>query len=146
MPLHTTSPEDAGQDQPVKRGPGRPRKQRPASPEPAPVNAAPRVTDRYGAARIIGKSFDTVKRLEKFDPDWPKPFALSGPHKNHYLISDIEAFLLNKAAAAQAASIASTQTATPLDPAGTRGLENLRPGNKARRPEKKQANAATEPA
>ncbi|AXE96122.1 hypothetical protein [Paraburkholderia terricola] len=140
MPLHTTSPEDAGQDQPVKRGPGRPRKQRPASPESTPADTGPRVTDRFGVSRMVGKSHSTIKRLEQNDPDWPKPFALGCGHACNYLISDIEAFLLKKAAAAQAASVASTQTATP------RGPENLRPGNKARHPEKKQTKTVTEPA
>jgi len=132
MPLCATPPEDGGQDQPVKRGPGRPRKQRPASPEPAPADTGPRVTDRFGASRMVGKSHSTIKRLEQNDPDWPKPFALGGGHACNYLISDIEAFLLKRSADAQ--------TATP------RGLENLRPGNKARRPEKKRAEAAIETA
>jgi len=39
---------------------------------------------------------------------------------------------------------AKVKTADQLDPAETRRLENLRSGNKARRPEKKQAKAATE--
>jgi hypothetical protein len=60
-----------------------------------------RATDRKGAARMIGKSESTVKRLEKNDPEWPKPFAVGGYLS--YLIADIEGYLLHKARAAQSA-------------------------------------------
>ncbi|MDB5788213.1 hypothetical protein [Caballeronia mineralivorans] len=108
MPLDTLP--DATQE-PLKRGPGRPRKQRPASPEPAPVDTEPRVIsiDRRVVKAVTGKSISTIKRLEKSDPDWPTPFAIGGHARNNYLLRDIEAYLLKKAADAQAAALAGPQ-------------------------------------
>jgi hypothetical protein len=124
-PLPDTTPQA-----PLKRGPGRPRKQRPASSEPAsPVDTGPRVTDRFGAARIVGKSIFFIKGLEKRDPGWPKPFAIGG-FCNNYLIADICKYLEEKAAKAQAATgVASKRPATPGE---MRRLENLIPGSKAK--------------
>jgi hypothetical protein len=117
---------DATPQEPLKRGPGRPRKQRPASSEPAsPVDTGPRVTDRFGAARIVGKSIFFIKGLEKRDPDWPKPFAIGG-FCNNYLIADICKYLEEKAANAQASK-------RPATPGEMRRLENLLPGSKAAR-------------
>ncbi|MGF6728605.1 hypothetical protein OKW50_000686 [Paraburkholderia youngii] len=91
-----------------KRGPGRPRKVRPAevapvaSPVVAPVDPlAPLVTDRHGVGKILGVSAQTVKRLEKNDPDFPRAFAI-GPHRDNHLIQAIRDYALKKARAAEA--------------------------------------------
>lgn len=82
-------------ESPVKRGPGRPRKIQPASPEKSaqPVDNGPRITDRRGAGRIIGRSVSSIIRMEKHDPDWPKPIAVGSIHKCSYLIADIDAYI-----------------------------------------------------
>jgi len=119
-------------DQPVKRGPGRPRKAASCLPsEPAPpADTKPRVTDRFGAGRIVGKSSYFIKGLEKHDEDWPKPFKIGDGFCNNYLIADIDAYLERKAANAQAAKgVASKRPATPAE---KRRLENLIPGSKAK--------------
>ncbi|WP_035515026.1 hypothetical protein [Paraburkholderia nodosa] len=91
---------------PVRRGPGRPRKIRtePVALElqrqPQPSGVVPLVTDRRGVARMIGKSISSIKRLERNDPEWPKPFAIGG-HEHNYLIADIEMYLTIKARGAQ---------------------------------------------
>ena len=119
-------------DQPVKRGPGRPRKIKswlPSDPVP-PAETRPRVTDRFGAALIVGKSIYFVKGLEKHDEDWPKPFRIGDGFCNNYLIADIDAYLLRKAANAQAAKgVASARATTPAE---KRRLANLIPGSKAK--------------
>ncbi|MEX3853999.1 hypothetical protein AB3X94_08010 [Paraburkholderia sp. BR10923] len=88
---------------PPRRGPGRPRKVRPAeaapvaSPVVAPVDPlAPLVTDRRGAGKILGVSVSTIKRLEKSDPDFPRAFAV-GAHRDKRLIEDIRGYALKKA-------------------------------------------------
>ncbi|MEX3852630.1 hypothetical protein AB3X94_00940 [Paraburkholderia sp. BR10923] len=93
------------QTEQTRRGPGRPRKLRPAevapvaSPVVAPADPlAPVVTDRAGAGKIVHKSPSTIKRLEKSDPDWPKPFSV-GAYEVNYLIADIHAYVLKKARA-----------------------------------------------
>jgi len=94
-------------ESPVKRGPGRPRKIRPTEtveplqPQPLSSGLVPLVTDRRGASQIIGKSISSVKRLERNDPEWPKPFAIGGG-LHHYLISDIISYLTAKARGASA--------------------------------------------
>ncbi|AXF01528.1 hypothetical protein [Paraburkholderia hospita] len=94
-------------ESPVKRGPGRPRKVRTElvappqlQPQPQPSGVFPLVTDRRGVARMIGKSISSIKRLERNDPEWPKPFAIGG-HEHNYLIADIEMYLMTKARGAQ---------------------------------------------
>ncbi|OLL29502.1 hypothetical protein BTH42_22490 [Burkholderia sp. SRS-W-2-2016] len=83
-----------------RRGRGRPRKVRPAAEAPASNPVAPLVTDRRGAAKIINKSESTVKRLEKTDPLWPKPFVV-GAYETNYLISSVHEYVLRKAREAQ---------------------------------------------
>ncbi|MEX3839771.1 hypothetical protein [Paraburkholderia sp. BR10882] len=99
----TTSNSNA----PVKRGPGRPRKVREAAPLPVPSVdvTTPLVVDRAGAARMIGRSTSHVKRLEKSDPAWPRPFAV-GVWAQNYLVADIEAYVMAKADAAKSATAA----------------------------------------
>lgn len=141
FPAQRRAPENStASDQPVKRGPGRPRKAASCLPsEPAPpADTGPRVTDRFGAARIVGKSIFFIKGLEKRDPDWPKPFAIGG-FCNNYLIADIDAYLVRKAANAQAAKgVASKRPATPGE---MRSRQNLLPGSKAKTKGKTQGNA-----
>jgi predicted DNA-binding transcriptional regulator AlpA len=90
---------------PAKRGPGRPRKVREEAQLTAPPTdpVRPLATNRRGAAQIIGKSVSHVKRLERNDPDWPKPFAI-GVWAENYLIADVEAYLLRKASAAKSSA------------------------------------------
>lgn len=87
-------------EQPVKRGPGRPRKPQSITPVAA-ADMGLRAISRRGAAQILGISISTIKRLEKSDPDWPLPFAL-GSTMRSYLVRDVEAFLLKKVREAQA--------------------------------------------
>ena len=105
--------QDANSNTPAKRGPGRPRKVRPgvetpvvnpvATPVALPVDPlSTLVTDRAGAANILGVSVSTVKRLEKSDPDFPRPFAV-GAQCDKHLISSIHAYVMKKARAAATA-------------------------------------------
>ncbi|MDN7177331.1 hypothetical protein M0D69_04740 [Caballeronia sp. SEWSISQ10-4 2] len=93
-------------DQPVKRGPGRPRKAASClPPEPAPDDTSDlRAISSREVMSIMGISSSSLQRLNQSDdPDWPRPFSLVGPAKNHYLLADVLAFLRKKAADARAA-------------------------------------------
>jgi hypothetical protein len=102
-------------EQPVRRGPGRPRKQSVNAMQTGlasatnaklpPVNGGIVVIVRRGAADLMCRSISAIKRLEKSDPDWPKPFAIGGQARSNYLLRDIEAYLVKKAADASAANI-----------------------------------------
>jgi len=141
LPAQRRAPENStDSDQPVKRGPGRPRKAASClPPEPAPDDISNlRAISSREVMSIMGISASSLQRLNQSDdPDWPRPFSLVGPAKNHYLLADVLAFLLKKAADARASKGVSEQPATPAE---KRSLENLRPDNKA----KKQGKAASE--
>lgn len=134
LPTQRRAPENStDSDQPVKRGPGRPRKAASGLPkEPAPDDISNlRAISSREVMSIMGISASSLQRLNQSDdPDWPRPFSLVGPAKNHYLLADVLAFLLTKAADARAAKALSQQPATP---AGMRRLENLLPGSEAAR-------------
>jgi hypothetical protein len=125
-----------------KRGPGRPRKQRPPPDEavnareplqgssvppatsalptddmPPRVSAPPPLTDtdiervdRKGAAKLLGKSLMTIVWLETNDPDFPAPFTL-GKNNFYFLTNDLRAYVLKKAALANAQKKAKMQGA-----------------------------------
>jgi prophage regulatory protein len=95
--------------------------------------------------------------------EFPAPFPIGGARARGFLESVVDEWinecvkgaaapltttLEQPTAPAKLKQLRSAKAKTPdqLDPAETRRLENLRSGNKARRPEKKQAKAATESA
>jgi predicted DNA-binding transcriptional regulator AlpA len=83
----------------VKRGPGRPRKV--AAPDQAKPLARPdddpfRVIGLAEAAQLCSVSTRTIKRIERSDPDFPKPFTLGGRVRN-WLFGDMRAYVLKKA-------------------------------------------------
>lgn len=84
---------------PSERGVGRPRKQRVEAVAPVAFPAdpvSPLVTDRRGAAKMLGKSVSTVKRLEQSDPDWPRTFPV-GASEHNYLIEAVRTYIMRKA-------------------------------------------------
>ncbi|HKR43812.1 MAG TPA: hypothetical protein VJU59_29755 [Paraburkholderia sp.] len=88
-----------------KRGPGRPRKPEPdPALQPSPVDpVAPLVTNRHGAAKMLGVSPMSIKRWESNDPTWPRPFLVGeGSQRQCYLIEEVRAWVLKKARDAQA--------------------------------------------
>jgi predicted DNA-binding transcriptional regulator AlpA len=85
---------------PVKRGPGRPRKVAAPDPPRLATDDPNRVIDLHEAAQICGCSERSIKRLEKRDPDFPKPFRIGGRLRN-WLYGDVRAYVLKKAGKGQ---------------------------------------------
>ncbi len=59
------------------------------------------MVDRKGAAKMLGKSVMTIQWLEVNDPDFPAAFPL-GKNNFYFLTNDLRAYVLKKAAQANA--------------------------------------------